>query len=303
MKAYKKWMGWGIGFISAVTALFYMTANNVYVGETITKISINQPKIESIDLAGSKDQMKTFLLDEALENESNEGKDGAKLEYNVVAGRLEPKASKKSKEIWQAIKEFLPDQYEGYIKSFIISTKSQEDSLASVAVLDDENKRFDFEIALDSFVNAKGEFYLESESYATLAHEYMHIVTLCDKQMQSDVQSEKNTFEVLEGITKSSSYLNMFYNKFWTKYKDEIQKEDEEASYKRYEDHEDEFINDYAATNPVEDIAESFAYFVIGVEPKGHSIKEQKIKFFYEFSELIELRKAFREKMDPKELK
>jgi len=47
-----------------------------------------------------------------------------------------------------------------------------------------------------------------------------------------------------------------------------------------YVDHEDEFVSDYAATNPGEDIAESFATFVLKPAPSGDTLADQKVAFF-----------------------
>ena len=56
----------------------------------------------------------------------------------------------------------------------------------------------------------------------------------------------------------------MFVNNFW--------KEDFKASQDQEEDdfysgNENNFVTDYAATNPGEDIAESFAFFVLQSKP------------------------------------
>ena len=62
------------------------------------------------------------------------------------------------------------------------------------------------------------------------------------------------------------------------------------ALYDFYQTHRDQFVGDYAVTHPAEDIAESFTYFVFSPKPSGNSIRERKIRFFYEYPELIRLR-------------
>ncbi len=49
--------------------------------------------------------------------------------------------------------------------------------------------------------------------------------------------------------------------------------------------------------NPEEDIAESFLHFVWEDKPKGRTIAEQKILFFYDFDELIKIREEIRRKI------
>jgi hypothetical protein len=50
------------------------------------------------------------------------------------------------------------------------------------------------------------------------------------------------------------------------------------------------FISDYAVTNPEEDIAETFTFFVLSPRPNGDTIAEEKILFFYRYTELQRLR-------------
>ncbi len=48
---------------------------------------------------------------------------------------------------------------------------------------------------------------------------------------------------------------------------------------------------EYAATNPVEDIAESWTEFVMRPKPIGTTIADQKEQFFYEYPELVKIRR------------
>ena len=56
-------------------------------------------------------------------------------------------------------------------------------------------------------------------------------------------------------------------------------------------------MTDYAATNPGEDIAESWTHFVINDKPSGDSIADQKVRFFYDYPELVELRDKIRARL------
>ena len=62
------------------------------------------------------------------------------------------------------------------------------------------------------------------------------------------------------------------------------------ALYGFYKKYQDQFVGDYAVTHPAEDIAESFTHFVFSPKPAGESIRDQKVRFFYEYPELVELR-------------
>jgi hypothetical protein len=95
----------------------------------------------------------------------------------------------------------------------------------------------------------------------------------------------------------------LFYQKFWKdtytewwNIHEEAVRTDSDDEYWQimdqfYEQHSELFLNDYAATNIKEDLAESFSYFVLNGRPTGDSIPEQKVAFYYEFRELVEYRR------------
>ncbi|MGB8859930.1 MAG: hypothetical protein WCC60_11775, partial [Ilumatobacteraceae bacterium] len=61
-----------------------------------------------------------------------------------------------------------------------------------------------------------------------------------------------------------------------------------------YAAHQTDFVTRYAATDPLEDIAEVWAEFVITDAPAGATVAEQKILYLYGFPELVELRQQIR---------
>ncbi len=62
------------------------------------------------------------------------------------------------------------------------------------------------------------------------------------------------------------------------------------AAEEFYLSREDDFVSDYAATSPEEDIAESFATFVLKPKPTGDTLADEKVAFFYDYPELVKLR-------------
>lgn len=101
---------------------------------------------------------------------------------------------------------------------------------------------------------------------------------------------------------KNNSYLNQFHKLFWggvsRYYKDNVYKPREDFQG-FYELNEDNFFTPYAASNPYEDFAESFTAFVIGPAPFPEEVepKYEKINFFYQYRELVELRAKLLENM------
>ena len=51
-----------------------------------------------------------------------------------------------------------------------------------------------------------------------------------------------------------------------------------------YQKYKDQFVDDYAVTDPNEDIAETWAFFVLSPKPQGDTIADQKIVVFRSIS-------------------
>ena len=106
------------------------------------------------------------------------------------------------------------------------------------------------------------------------------------------------TFFPGEGCSLSTSYVNVFYDRFWRDLHDEWSAIDRTQDDDRrdaklnafYREHRDRFVDSYAATSPVEDIAETWAFFILDSQPAGTSEIDQKLGFFYSYPELVTLR-------------
>jgi len=156
---------------------------------------------------------------------------------------------------------------------------------------------------------------------STMIHENAHILSLGSSQSNNDwipgdtsntelveIVQEKaadcapNYYDDVSGCMKSNSYLNKFFQKFWVDIYPSFKWFYEFDDYDKFEDHNDlfyqkyktQFVTWYAATNPDEDFAESFTVFVLKEKPTKSTITDQKILFFYDFSELVEMRDFIR---------
>lgn len=151
----------------------------------------------------------------------------------------------------------------------------------------------------------------------SLTHEYGHILTL-NKTQTINLPDEYGNLVNQEKFDNmrfrcngrffsgnrcaiEGSYLHDFGNLFWTGqlYDDWVtvflQFDEEEDVYRSaindfYLKYPDQFVSDYAPTNPVEDIAESWTEFILRTRPVGNSIADQKVLFFYEYPELVQTR-------------
>lgn len=190
-------------------------------------------------------------------------------------------------EVWDYFINFMPAEQRERISEFIIFTDGQENVLAAVDQLSVTPDAWSLEIDIADTDD-------KAELTYTLLHEYGHIMTLNNTQLTTTGGS-CTTYQSDEDCTTEGSYLNQFYQAFWTDIYFEW-----EAAYADdtldafYEQYSDQFLTDYAATEPDEDIAESWLYFIISDPPAGDTIAEQKILFFYDFPELVSLRDEIR---------
>lgn len=118
---------------------------------------------------------------------------------------------------------------------------------------------------------------LASETMITYIHEFSHLLSLRDTEV--DYYADANSCEhyyLDDTCYYEDAYIAYFYEQFYSNGLPEATLEN--------------YISDYAMTSIVEDFAESFAHFVLSPQPTGDTIVEQKILYFYQFEDLIQLR-------------
>jgi hypothetical protein len=94
------------------------------------------------------------------------------------------------------------------------------------------------------------------------------------------------------GCPSQNSFLYQFVTRFWSN--DDLFRVEEfsqtrnssSRAYEYYDSHINDFVSDYAAIGPEEDFAESFLFFVLGIESSG-SLAKQKVDFFNSYGELV----------------
>lgn len=208
--------------------------------------------------------------------------------------------------IWDYYTGMIPAESRSLLTHYIIMTDGLGGTLAAV-----EQSPEDPELWMLS-VDIADTDDLQELTF-TLIHEYGHLLTLGggqvdideylyynpdDEDAYSDAEESCSTYFPGEGCAKRSAYLYQFYIEFWDDIFDEWSEilyiEDDDQYYDAldnfYFEHQDEFLTDYAVTNPEEDIAESWTFFIISEKPAGNTIAEEKILFFYHFPELVALR-------------
>lgn len=211
---------------------------------------------------------------------------------------------------WTIFTSLIPAQDRQMVVQYSVFTDGFANTLAAVDQTHENPSQWILEIDIADLKD-------ESAFLFTLIHEYAHLLTLnasqlipdqeiVDDPLNQSLQHEKAAaclnYFAGTGCSYADSYINAFYNRFWTDIApeweavDALQYNTDDLTpyyaglHDLYMNHQDQFVDDYSTTHPTEDIAESFAYFVFSPKPNGTSIKDQKIAFFYEYPELIQLR-------------
>jgi hypothetical protein len=126
-----------------------------------------------------------------------------------------------------------------------------------------------------------------------IVHELGHVLSLKEDQRTDD--ESLGTYADDQSPFVETAYLNQFYREFWKgRYPGWSADGGSDQADTLYEQHPDDFVTDYAATDPEEDFAESFAYFVLSPRPAGAAEKLDKMRFFYAFPELMKDRAFMR---------
>jgi hypothetical protein len=213
-------------------------------------------------------------------------------------------------EVWQIFTELIPAQDRQMVTQFNVFTDGYSNTLAAVGQLSEDPSAWMLEVDIADLEDKDSLIF-------TIVHEYAHLLTLNAEQVEPDQELVDDPFNPDLQIEKAAactyyftgtgcsyedSYINVFYNRFWLDLEEEwsaidVMQYDEDASleyyaalYAFYKKHQDQFVGDYSVTHPAEDIAEAFTHFVFSPRPIGNSIREQKLAFFYEYPELVQLR-------------
>lgn len=190
--------------------------------------------------------------------------------------------------MWAEIKGILPQGAFQDFGRFDVFTDGPEETLAYVYRMDAFGERW--VLAVDPEDAGDGEMFTE-----TILHEYAHYLTLNSDQATYTSHQTADTYNEYGMVSMPGSYLDDFYQAFWTDYLDDCLVSDD--TYNFFLRHEDDFVSAYASTDPSEDIAESFTYFILWERWTPRDVWEEKLDFFYSYPELVEFRAEVRENL------
>lgn len=205
--------------------------------------------------------------------------------------------------LWDMFRYLIPDYQLEDVSGYVVFTDGPAVMLAYIA----PDEHLDSWLLGIDIMDADNRMELK----VTLLHEFAHIMTLREGQLrmiEDVVYAEEDdpihleekeacsTFFVTGyGCTEQGSYLDNFYLAFWAgdlieEWEDRGVEMNEDEQWEFFLDHEEKFVTDYAASKPYEDIAETWTYFILFPKPEGGVEWEDKILFFYDYPEQVELR-------------
>jgi hypothetical protein len=234
--------------------------------------------------------------------EKQSSEDELAAQYRVGAGEsivlTQGTDSDKNQEIWEQIAALSPDGFSAqYIESYGVFNDGQSDTLAYVHD-DDGNGKWQVVVNVAGYDSSTPR-----ERATTLVHELGHIVTLNTSQVNAGVDEGScaaPAFFTGEGCASRGSYMADFVAAFWPAADVAAvgggAGENGDAAANLYERKQGAFVTEYAATNPGEDIAESFALFVLDQRNAApQTVAEKKVAFFYAYPALTAFRNDMRQ--------
>lgn len=206
-------------------------------------------------------------------DDANGGEEEVLASYDIDGIELLGDPAADHMDLWVGFVEVIPDQYLDRFTMFEII--ADEDTTGYVYIDDNDTERYILALSL-TLLDEPDEFV------HTAVHEFGHTITLSAEQVDGTFDGGTcSTLELDEGCSDEESYIFAFYTSFYS----------DGAST-----NEDDFVTEYAGENIVEDMAESFTFFVReDEERRGDTIADEKVNFFYGFPELVEMRDEIRE--------
>ncbi len=210
------------------------------------------------------------------------------------------------KKIWDYFAAIIPAADRTELAYYIVATDGKDGMLASV-------EQYSGSSDIWALVVDPADASQPRDLTFTLLHEFGHLLTLNDSQVRpnqavlehpGDLQIYKQEaaacprYFASGGCSRSNSYINQFFDEFWTGLFSQwttVNAARNDPNYLSllahfYGQHRTQFITPYASTSPEEDMAETWAYFVLNPKPAEDSVAHRKVLFYYSFPQLVDLR-------------
>jgi len=185
-----------------------------------------------------------------------------------------------------------PDAFDDYVREAVIFDGRHDFDAFVETVEPYQDDTWRFALHSDMF-----EYQSDSRSITELlVHEFAHIGSYDSIPGVAEPATRRcHDYYEDTGCPPAASYLNAFTQEFWpTRLLDVLADDETLTSEYTKTSLSESFVSDYAATSPAEDFAESFTEFVLTSEPKGNLVKDNKVRSFYVYPELVSWRDEIR---------
>lgn len=258
-------------------------------GNPVKSLYIKNPYKVGITVSGSKDKITLYTV--------SGNKITKKQDYEVNEGlKALQTDTQKHQKIWEQILKVVPQSHLSKINEFMIyagdfsSSADLYGALGYVFPTNNDLSTWQFGIAIDLAYQIPFND-LNNGVNGTIIHEFGHIVTLNNEQVNSSATS-CSTYSLNEGCATNDSYIYKFYTNYW---KDTPSENTADQNYKA---NPNNYVSEYAATNISEDIAETFRVYVLSATPSDNTIvKNKKIIELNGYQNLQNLRTSIRSKI------
>ncbi len=209
--------------------------------------------------------------------------------------------------LWDTVTLLLPADYiVSYVFEFAVF--ESEDTFAYVSETQEDVWQFAMNVEASP------------ETILTIVHEFGHIVALNNEQYETypttiadslgEIESDEayndglaadmeacSTIAFDDGCPLEGSYILDFTETFWADDAALAMSGEVDPVEEFYDANPDGYVNDYAATDPTEDFAETFAYFVALDDEsitEAETLADEKILWFYDNPDMMALRDEIR---------
>lgn len=185
--------------------------------------------------------------------------------------------------------EIVPNEYDQYFLELLVFGERGQDFDGFVETVPPYRK--------DTWRLGVNESIFELPATSALVeelfvHEFAHIISYESIIGRAEPQNTTchEYFSDL-GCPPANSYLTDFIDEFWTdKDLDALVADSDIDAIWTERELREEFVSEYAATNPAEDFAESFTSFVLEGRSTGGEVVDEKINYFFQYRKFLDLR-------------
>lgn len=197
--------------------------------------------------------------------------------YAIVQASPQPTIVEQTKQqVWDYFVTIAtPEFIRNYLTQLSFFDNKEDTTMASVNQNSENQELWDLSVNM-SFADDKDQLLY------TLVHEFYHVLTLNKTQVELSTSSCP-TLKLSEGCVKPATPLQQFYERFWSA----INADPDANNFgEHYVGREEQFVTEYAGTNPIEDFAETLTHYTLKNTSSLSNLALEKIRFVDSFPEL-----------------